>query len=139
MPDYALRPCAGPGCANLVKTRGELCKSCARKRDGQRGSASSRGYGVRWRSFLGWWRNQIVTLGGVVVCGATMPGGPVTTDSECRRRGVLNDKSLHFDHEPPLSDAERTNPNAVCDARRIQALCASCHARKTLREQRRAS
>lgn len=68
------------------------------------------------------------------ICGARLPTGPQTQDSRCDQDGRNTMEALHFDHEPPLTDAERTQPAHVCDPNRIQLLCASCHSAKTDRE-----
>jgi hypothetical protein len=54
--------------------------------------------------------------------------------SRCRAEGRLNDRDLHLDHDPPLTDDERKDWRNVCDPRRVGFLCASDHARKTLAE-----
>jgi len=56
--------------------------------------------------------------------------------SECRRAGRLEATGLHLDHDPPLTGAERTDWRNVCDELRVGLLCAHCHSRKTLQEQR---
>lgn len=69
-------------------------------------------------------------------CGAALPGGPTSEDSQCKAAGLFtynsgNGTSLHFDHEPALRDDERSDPAAVCNPLRIQLLCGECHTRKT--------
>lgn len=48
MPRRGLRPCAYPGCRNLVRD-GRYCTDHSRRVNVERGSAASRGYGARWR------------------------------------------------------------------------------------------
>jgi hypothetical protein len=79
----------------------------------------------------------LVYQGILPVCGAVLPKGPQTKDSQCRETGRLNASDLHLDHEPPLSDHERSDAHAVCDPTRVQLLCFSCHTRKTLRDSHR--
>jgi hypothetical protein len=78
---------------------------------------------------------MLVAAGILPVCGAALPDGPCTEDSVCKSLGLLtytsdDGSSLHLDHEPQLQPHEREDPRAVCDPRRIQLLCQSCHARK---------
>ena len=132
MPMAPLRPCAG-GCGAKVKAG--RCSSCARATEQRRGSASARGYTSAWHRFCLWVQGQMVLLGILPVCGAILPGGPVTTDSQCKAAGLLTFRSadgsaLHHDHEPPLTEAERRDASKVCDPMRLQLLCASCHAAK---------
>lgn len=84
---------------------------------------------------------MLVEAGVPPVCGAALPGGPRSTDSLCRSRGLLtfhnpDGSDLHLDHEPPLTDAERQDASAVCDPLRVQLLCRHDHSAKTLRERR---
>jgi hypothetical protein len=79
--------------------------------------------------------SHLVVANVAPVCGATLPGGPQTTDSRCRSLGLLtfyneDGTALHGDHVPPLRDEERHDRRAVCDPLRIQLLCAACHARR---------
>lgn len=113
------------------------CPVCMRSRDRHRGTAASRGYGAAWQTFRPRFISLLVEAGLVPMCGAALPTGPVTTDSRCRDDGRMtlrsaDGTSLHFDHEPPLAEHERTNPAAVCNPDRIQLLCAACHANKTV-------
>lgn len=85
-------------------------------------------------------KRQMIAQGIAPICGATLPGGPVTSDSRCRAQGLRVDASLdgsglHLDHEPPLRLDERSQQRAVCDPRRVQFLCADCHRSKTRRQQ----
>lgn len=143
MPAALLRPCAFHGCPALVPSgyclehEGE-----SHRTDVRRGTATQRGYGVRWRAFRIWVRNRMIALHILPVCGATLPGGPQTTDSLCRAEGRLvgqnaDGSDLSLDHEPPLQPHERHDTRAVCDPRRVQFLCRECHARKTARQQTR--
>jgi len=127
-----LRPCSA-GCGALV-VRGR-CAACSRHREQQRGTATQRGYGAAWLRFRPRFLAALVEAGILPVCGAALPDGPQTNDSACKAAGRLtfrsdDGSSLHFDHDPPLQEHERGRPDAVCDVRRVQLLCASCHARK---------
>lgn len=84
---------------------------------------------------------MLIEAGIAPVCGAVLPGGPQTHDSSCQAAGVQtfanpDGSSLHLDHEPPLTDAERQDARSVCNAFRIQLLCSADHAIKTQRERR---
>ncbi len=131
MPSAPLRPCAG-GCGARV-TAGR-CARCARQTEQRRGSASSRGYGAVWDAFRPQFIAQLIAAGIVPVCGAALPDGPRTQDSRCKAAGMLTFEGLHLDHDPPLRAHERCDVHAVCDARRIQLLCAVDHTAKTNRE-----
>ena len=129
-----LKPCPGGGgtCPDL--TTGGPCPAHARQREQSRGSATTRGYGVRWRAFRAWFIRKLITFGILPACGARWPGLPLTGDSRCAEEGRIVTDDLHLDHEPPLTEAEREDVRAVCDKDRVQLLCASCHSAKTLRE-----
>ena len=108
MPDRAARPCLKPHCPGLV--RNGVCSMCgpvvqAQAYDHDRGSAAQRGYGARWRRLRTMYIHQYPAC---VMCGR-----PATDIDHIlpRRRGGTDDPS------------------------NLQSLCASCHARKTNREQ----
>lgn len=128
MPFAALKDCPGGCGAKVAKGR---CQACTRKMDQRRGSASSRGYGAAWERFRRLFVALLVAAGIAPVCGAALPDGPQTQDSQCKAAGLLVGDDLQLDHEPPLTEAERQQPRAVCDPRRVQFLCRACHARKT--------
>lgn len=139
MPLGPERLCAG-GCGAIGRfTRGK-CDACAGAAERLRGSASARGYGAVWRAYRPVFVGLLVAAGVVPVCGAALPDGPRTNDSQCARLGRITMQSddgsdLALDHEPPLTDRERRDPAAVCNPRRLQLLCRSCHSAKTMREQ----
>jgi hypothetical protein len=138
MPTAPLRPCAASGCPTLVHHG--RCPIHARQQEQYRGTAHQRGYTSRdWQPFRRRFLAALVEANVVPVCGAALPDGPRSRDSQCRDDGVFtytsrDGSSLHLDHEPPLADWERRNPVIVCDVTRIQLLCAQCHQRKTARE-----
>jgi hypothetical protein len=139
MPDALLKPCSYPGgCPKLV-AEGRCDEHRDRRRDRYRGTAHERGYTFGWRKFCAWLYRRLIQLDILPVCGAILPGGPVTTDSRCKSAGLLTgaEGRLHWDHAPALTAEERKNPRAVCDLARVQLLCETCHNAKTGREQRR--
>lgn len=136
MPSPARRPCAVPGCPSLAD-RGGRCGLHARALERQRGSRTARGYTEQWYRFRAEVFRALLRHGIVPSCGATLPGGPQTTDSRCLAEGRIVASRLHLDHAPPLTPEERQDPRAVCDRRRVQVLCAACHAAKTRRERAR--
>ncbi|MBO8158841.1 HNH endonuclease signature motif containing protein [Thermosyntropha sp.] len=105
------RPCAYPGCPELVST-GRYCekhqKQYWRQQDEKRGSAASRGYDVRWR------RIREMVLKEEPLC------------RECMRQGRVT----------PATDVHHVNGD-VRDVRRenLEPLCHSCHSRHTAKEQ----
>jgi hypothetical protein len=122
----ALRSCATSGCLELV-LRGH-CARHAPGREQRRGSAHRRGYTAYWHQvFRPSFISLLVQAGISPVCGAALPDGPVTAHSRCQADGLLTGVDLHFHHEPPLTERERLDRAAVCDPRRIQLLCRSCH------------
>lgn len=134
MPSALLRVCLEPGCPALVESG--RCPAHARHVERRRGSAASRGYDSYWsRVFRPGFVRALIAAGVAPVCGAALPGGPRMDDSACRQAGLLNDHDLHLDHDPPLRSEERSDRRAVCDPLRVGLLCASCHSRKTQREQ----
>jgi len=140
MPLAPRHPCSATGCHELVPRGVSRCTDHARQQEQDRGTAHARGYNRAWLAFRPRFLAHLVQAGLVPVCGAALPNGPTTRDSACRDAGLLtfasaDGSSLHLDHEPALEDWERQNLRAVCDPLRVQLLCASCHARKTGREQ----
>lgn len=132
MPSAPKRPCAQPGCPELVSGT-PRCSAHARQHERtSRGTSSERGYNSAWRQFRTWFAHQLIKHGIAPVCGASLPHGPdMSGISACRDVGLLTDQHLELHHEPPLTDIERTNPKAVCDPRRVAWLCPSCHAKRT--------
>jgi hypothetical protein len=134
MPTAPLRFCLEPGCSNLVPSG--RCGLHQRQANQRRGSAASRGYNALWRHFRAHFLHLLIEAHVTPVCGAVLPGGPQTQDSQCKTEGLLTGVGLELDHEPPLTDHERHDPRAVCNPLRIQLLCgARCHPAKTRRDQ----
>jgi hypothetical protein len=135
------RPCLEPGCPVLVSKAIGRCDQHRRQYERQRETAHVRGYtsaeSSPWRAFRRRFLARLVELGIPPVCGSVLPNGPITTHSRCKKDGVWtftsdDGSSLHFDHEPELTDAERAavahgDRTAFDDERRIQLLCAACH------------
>ncbi len=134
MPYPAPRLCAN-GCGSTV-VHGH-CPKCYKAKDNRRMSSQERGYGTTWwRRFRLRFIGELVAKGITPACGAALPDGPLTADSACKRDDLLtfqstDGSSLHVDHQPALRDDELGKPHAMCDLRRVQLLCASCHARKS--------
>jgi len=117
--------------------------SAWRNRD-PRESASKRGYGSSpgsaWQRFRRRFVAQLLERGIPPYCGAHLPDGPSTQDSQCQADGIKNPDANIFDHAPPLTEAERAaavagDRSAFDDPLRIQLLCARCHNAKSRREQ----
>lgn len=137
MPMALGRACVVFGCGEVASHRGR-CPAHARVSDLRRGSATQRGYdAVHWRPFRVQFARALVGAGIAPTCGATLPGGPSMADSQCRAAGVVTSTHLHLDHDPPLRPEERGDWRVVCDASRVGWLCASCHDRRTRRQQER--
>lgn len=106
MPSILPKSCAAPGCARVTHER--FCSECARKQkrqyDKARPSAAKRGYDKRWQ------RLRLMVLRG---------------EPLCRQCGA------------PATDVDHIVPRAQGGADELdnlQALCHSCHSRKTNRE-----
>lgn len=120
MPHRPAQACAQPGCPALVRGR-TRCEKHTKQReqprtqeyDTKRGSASQRGYGVRWR------RLRIMFLHAHPLCA-----------------DPFHD---HGDRPVPATDVDhivskRAGGRDVWD--NLQSLCHSCHSRKTAQEGR---
>lgn len=114
MPRRPAQACATPGCPAIVHDR-RYCDQHQRKPttaefDKRRGSASQRGYGVRWRR----WRLMFL-----------------------RRHTLCADPfGVHNGVPVAATDVDHITPKAdggTDDDANLQALCHSCHSRKTAR------
>ena len=112
MPSKALRPCAEPGCAELVE--GRYCTAHRsqyhRVRDARRGSSGERGYGAQWRKI------RLRVLSSKPVC--VDPFAFHADDSVV----VLADE---VDHIIPKA------AGGTDDDSNLQPLCQTCHDYKT--------
>ena len=119
MPRRAAKPCRHPGCPSLIPGGADRCycdehqREHDRQYDRGRGSSSARGYGATWRKL----RRLVLSE------------RPLCEDPfgiHARRDEVVAAEEV--DHIVPLregGDNSRDN---------LQALCKSCHSRKTARE-----
>ena len=104
-----LRPCLHPSCPELVQSgRCDKHKTIHREYDRYRGSSTERGYGARHRAIREIVRRE------EPLC------------RECLKTGLLT-PSNEMDHID--GDAWNTTRD------NLEMLCASCHSRKTIREQ----
>ncbi len=104
-------PCRHPGCPALVPYGTKYCGKHASLHAKDRKSASERGYGSRWRKV----RKQY------------LQAHPLC--EECRKNGQYV-KATDVDHIIP----HRGDPKLFWDQKNWQALCHSCHSKKTRRE-----
>lgn len=108
-----LRPCLTPGCNFL--TSGSYCSEHQRRRARQqmqeRPSPSTVGYDRRWE------RARLIFLSKNPLCVV------------CQERGIVS-ASREVDHIKP----HRGDPALFWDETNWQALCKTCHSRKTMRE-----
>jgi 5-methylcytosine-specific restriction protein A len=111
MPLRPSRPCSTPGCGALVR-RGR-CPTHSRAANVRRGSASSRGYGVRWRRYRR----------------AFLAAHPLCADCDSNNRTTL---AVVVDH----IIAHRGWDALFWDPENHQALCVPCHNAKSVRELR---
>ncbi|NBP85328.1 MAG: HNH endonuclease [Mycobacteriaceae bacterium] len=116
MPEWAAARCQQ--CDRPIVGRGWRCADCRPPFEAQRASSRQRGYTRRWeqlrRSFLEYHP----------LCG-DRDGAP-TGDSYCQRQGLIV-AAEHVDHIIPI----RQSRAGQYDTNNLQALCASCHSRKT--------
>jgi hypothetical protein len=133
MPDLPKQLCSN-GCGTLAGKGG--CPTCKRAKARRRLSSKARGYGTPWwKAYRLHFIERLVLAGIAPFCGAALPDGPRTSDSACAQDGVYtyrstDGSSLHLDHAPALTLEEQGRQAAMCEDRRVQLLCAACHARK---------
>ena len=116
MPKRAARPCRYPGCARVVLEGVPYCEEharvIARRHDtDNRPSPSKRGYGRRWRRLRSMYLSQ----------------QPLCEDPF----------GVHGDEPPVATEVDHIVPRSAggTDAwENLQALCKSCHSRKTASE-----
>jgi len=112
MPNRAARPCATPGCPELVN-KGNRCATHAVQRtqatDERRGSAAGRGYGRQWRGL------RLMYLRANPLCVA------------CAAQSVVT-QATEVDH------IQRRADGGADEWSNFQSLCKSCHSRKTATE-----
>jgi 5-methylcytosine-specific restriction protein A len=105
MPLSPPRPCAAPGCPELVHGKAR-CDAHERKRDRERGTAHERGYDARWRKY------RLVYLAQHPLCAPCASQGRTTAASVVDHvRAHKGDVTLFWDprnHQPsckPCHDA----------------------------------
>jgi len=111
----------------------------AKAYDKRRGTASSRGYGGRWRRYAQWYRDELSRLNvpRAGLCGSRLPGAPETNDSRCAAKGRITYGRV-VDHIQPVSGPD--DPRFF-DSTNMQLLCDGvtghgCHDAKRQREVR---
>ena len=118
MPIKPARPCAYPGCPHLTRHRSGYCeqhlKLTRRQHDRERGTATQRGYDVRWR------RYRKIYLNEHPLCALCLKKDPPVV-----RAAALVDhiKPVAGPGDPLFWDPENHHP-----------LCAECHNVKTAKE-----
>lgn len=103
------KPCSQPGCSALTRER--FCDNHKKRDDLKRGTASERGYDARWRKA----RKHFLTLNPLCV--------------HCSKDGKIAVATV-VDHIKP----HKGNRIMFWDRFNWQALCASCHSKKTAKE-----
>jgi 5-methylcytosine-specific restriction enzyme A len=113
MPSKAKKPCSYPMCPNLTTERycDEHKKKINKQYDQQRGTAAQRGYDARWRKA----RKYFLSKNPLCV--------------RCMEQGRLTIATV-VDHIIP----HKGDKKLFWDSNNWQALCASCHSRKTAKE-----
>ena len=113
MPTSAPHACQAPGCPRTTR-HGAFCDEHRRARNQQRmtDNPEHRFYGTaRWRRFRAWFLSL----------------NPLCVMCKAAGRFVT---AVHVDHIVP----RRVRPDLELDVTNCQALCHSCHSRKTIRE-----
>src|SRR3990167_645716 len=131
-----MKTCHTPRCPTL--TRDRYCPPCATRHaaitnqayDADRGTASQRGYGSRWRRYRTWFLAQY-PLCGMRPAIAQHP----STWSRCLQEGRSVAASV-VDHTVPITGP--TDPRFF-DPLEHEALCKPCHDRKRQYEARHAT
>ena len=110
-----LRPCAYPGCPELVSRTEKYCpehtkyeRREARDYDRQRGTRQERGYGVHWQKL----RSRVLAL------------RPLCEDCERQGRIRAANEVHHIDGNPHNNTMDNLMP-----------LCKECHSSRTAKEQ----
>lgn len=107
MPRKPLKPCKHSGCPELTENR--FCEKHRKQNEGDRGSAKERGYDDRWR----------------VARKRFLKANPLCV--ECLKVDRLVEATV-VDHIIP----HRGDKKLFWDESNWQALCKSCHDRKTM-------
>ena len=110
MPTAAPTACSHGGCANYAAS-GSKCREHASSDNQQRGTATARGYDAHWR------RLRHLVLLDEPLCASCLSRGRYTPANE-------------VDHIVPIAVA----PARRLDRTNLQALCKTCHSRKTMEE-----
>jgi hypothetical protein len=137
MPQALAKACGRYGCGKRQPCPDHGPQVQRQAYDDRRGSARSRGYDARWEAFRDWhqaecFRLEVPRAG---LCGARLPGAPVTDDSECAREGLIVMARVldHIDRISGPNDPRRldpTNTQWLCDG----VTGRGCHDRKRQRE-----
>ena len=133
-----LRPCAGPGCSELVE-RGR-CAKCQPRYDAQRDKTATRGYDADhkrlrvhcferdgWRCVDCGWEPDIVRM--ARTAGVSQPPATLVL-RELRERFAAGLTHLHADHQIPVDQA----PHLRLDLDNLKTRCDRCHGQKTRAE-----
>jgi len=120
MPDAPLRPCAYPGCAELV-ARGRC--AAHQRPDHVRGTSAARGYDARWKRFRAWFLARHP-----ICCGAReIPSGWLAVEHQLRTLCGQAARAVH--HIQKLSD----RPELRLHEANCFPQCDACHAVRTAR------
>ena len=111
MPVKPKVPCSHPGCPELVAPGTKYCEQHKALHPEESRSASNRGYGKKWQAA----RKKYLEAHPLCV--------------ECMKQGRYV-KATDIDHIIP----HRGNPRLFWDHGNWQALCHSCHSKKTNRQ-----
>ena len=117
MPSSPLKYCSQPGCPQ--KVTGGACEDHRKGSEQQRGSASSRGYGARWRAIRKAW------IASHPFCGDRLSGASAE-HSLCASQGNMILGEV-VDHIIP----HKQDQHLMWSEANFQTLCTTCHNRKT--------
>lgn len=131
MPPRTTKPCRNRLCRNTTASASGYCETCEPKAEAERrakeadrnkarGSATERGYGIKWQRARAAYLKKLVLQQQLRVYPCC---------ELCLKKGVITEATI-VDHVVP----HKGDKQKFWDAKNWQGLCARCHAVKTAKE-----